>query len=210
VKASTGPLCRSFRPSANGTAPRGEAKFQAKFDASPACSHLILFAIAALTRPPAFKPTARSIPTVGTRLRLLGGAREPSSSHDWRLAATSLMGLSAFPGRRGRKTSMTVSRLQFLVRVSQDSCHISHPNNPLNRLRFNFADAATALLLPFSKASGGLKNLRSIADVFLGSAHPASHAVRSTGGAVGRISAKATWTMPAARPSATPIRQASV
>jgi hypothetical protein len=36
------------------------------------------------------------------------------------------------------------------------------------------------------------------------------HAALTKGGSVGRISANATWMIPAARPNATPIRQASV
>src|SRR5260370_32837909 len=63
----------------------------AKFQASPARPPLKLFAIATLTRPPASRPATRSIPMVGARLLVLGGAREPSSSSDWKLAATSLM-----------------------------------------------------------------------------------------------------------------------
>ena len=37
-----------------------------------------------------------------------------------------------------------------------------------------------------------------------------AHAVRSSGGSLGRISANATWMMPPASPSATPIRHAMV
>jgi hypothetical protein len=64
---------------------------EAKFRASPAGLPLKLFAIATLPRSPGFWPATRSIPMVGARLSMLGGAREPSSSSDWKLAATSLM-----------------------------------------------------------------------------------------------------------------------
>jgi hypothetical protein len=65
---------------------------EAKFKASPACPPLQLFAIAALPRLPASKPAARSILTVGTTLRVLGGARGSPGWSDWKLAAISLMG----------------------------------------------------------------------------------------------------------------------
>jgi hypothetical protein len=57
----------------------------------PACPPLKCLQIAALIRPAASGPAARSILIVGTGLRTLGGALELPRSSDWKLAATSLM-----------------------------------------------------------------------------------------------------------------------
>jgi hypothetical protein len=64
---------------------------EAKFRSSPACLPLKLFAIATLTRSPDSRPATRSILMVGAELSMLGDAQGPSSSSDWKLAATSLM-----------------------------------------------------------------------------------------------------------------------
>jgi hypothetical protein len=119
------------------------------------------------------------------------------SAEDWRRQSSRLTGLS--PGIARAESVNDAFQIQFLATISQDSCHGGWRDKHLTPRAFGSQRAENHLRLPLSAASRRPKKRQ-----------PSDQAGRSAGGAVGRIGAKATWTIPAVLPTATPIRQASV